>query len=146
MVLTPTYYVFKMYNVHQDATYIPLELNCDMMDVRDNRRIPMVSATASKDPNGKIHISMSNVDADNAQEVTINLSGTKAKKAVGEILTSTNLTDYNSFENPDNVKPVPFKEVKSIKIFSRLNFRPNQSLLLSYSKTTVHRTKSAKYV
>ena len=46
MVLTPTYYVFKMYNVHQDATYIPLELNCDMMDVRDNRRIPMVSATA----------------------------------------------------------------------------------------------------
>ena len=40
MVLTPTYYVFKMYNVHQDATYIPLELNCDMMDVRDNRRIP----------------------------------------------------------------------------------------------------------
>ena len=112
MVLTPTYYVFKMYNVHQDATYIPLELNCDMMDVRDNRRIPMVSATASKDPNGKIHISMSNVDADNAQEVTINLSGTKAKKAVGEILTSTNLTAYNSFENPDNVKPVPFKEVK----------------------------------
>ena len=108
----PTYYVFKMYNVHQDATYIPLELNCDMMDVRDNRRIPMVSATASKDQNGKIHISMSNVDADNAQEVTINLSGTKAKKAVGEILTSTNLTDYNSFENPDNVKPVPFKEVK----------------------------------
>ena len=91
---------------------LPLELNCDMMDVRDNRRIPMVSATASKDPNGKIHISMSNVDADNAQEVTINLSGTKAKKAVGEILTSTNLTDYNSFENPDNVKPVPFKEVK----------------------------------
>lgn len=112
MVLTPTYYVFKMYNVHQDATYIPLELNCDMMDVRDNRKIPMVSATASKDQNGKIHISMSNVDADNAQEVTINLSGTKAKKAVGEILTSTNLTDYNSFENPDNVKPVPFKEVK----------------------------------
>ena len=44
--------------------------------------------------------------------MTINLSGTKAKKAVGEILTSTNLTDYNSFENPDNVKPVPFKEVQ----------------------------------
>ena len=62
-----------MYNVHQDATYIPLERNGDMMDVRDNLRIPMVSATASKDPNGKIHISMSNVDADNAQEVTIGI-------------------------------------------------------------------------
>lgn len=34
------------------------------------------------------------------------------KKAVGEILTSAKLTDYNSFENPNIVKPTPFKEVK----------------------------------
>ena len=72
----------------------------------------MVSATASKDKDGKIHISMSNIDADNAQEVTINLPDVKAKKAVGEILTSANLTDYNSFENPNNIKLAPFKEVK----------------------------------
>ena len=26
MVLTPTYYVFKMYKVHQDATYLPIDL------------------------------------------------------------------------------------------------------------------------
>ena len=104
--------VFKMYNVHQDATYLPLELNCEIMDVRDNRKVPMISATASKDKNGKIHVSMSNIDADNAQEVTINLPGVQAKKAVGEILTAANLTDYNSFEKPDIVKPVPFKEAK----------------------------------
>ena len=101
-----------MYNVHQDATYLPLELNCEIMDVRDNRKVPMISATASKDKNGKIHVSMSNIDADNAQEVTINLPGVQAKKAVGEILTAANLTDYNSFEKPDIVKPVPFKEAK----------------------------------
>lgn len=117
MVLTPTYYVFKMYNVHQDATYLPLDLNCEVMDVRDNRKVPMVSATASKDKDGKIHISMSNIDADNAQEITINLPDVKAKKAVGEILTSANLTDYNSFENPNNIKLAPFKEVKSIKAY-----------------------------
>ena len=82
------------------------------MAVRDNRKVPLISATASKGKNGKIHISMSNIDADNAQEVTISLPGIEAKKAVGEILTSANLTDYNSFENPNNVKPAPFKEVK----------------------------------
>ena len=27
MVLTPTYYVFKMYKVHQDATYLPIEIS-----------------------------------------------------------------------------------------------------------------------
>lgn len=31
------------------------------------------------------------------------------------MLTSAQITDYNSFENPDKVKLVPFKEVKSIK-------------------------------
>ncbi|WP_373827178.1 alpha-L-arabinofuranosidase C-terminal domain-containing protein, partial [Bacteroides heparinolyticus] len=116
MVLTPTYYVFKMYNVHQDATYIPLEGSCKIMNLEgernQNRKLPLLSATASRDKSGKIHISMSNIDADQAQEVTINLSGTNAKKAVGEILTSSNLTDYNSFEKPDNVKLAPFKEVK----------------------------------
>lgn len=29
MVLTPTYYVYKMYNVHEDATLIPIDLKCD---------------------------------------------------------------------------------------------------------------------
>lgn len=82
------------------------------MNVRDNRTVPMVSATASKNKNGVIHISLSNVDADNAQEITVNLPDVNAKKAIGEILTSANLTDYNSFEKPNIVKPASFKEVK----------------------------------
>ncbi|MDR0981794.1 MAG: alpha-N-arabinofuranosidase [Culturomica sp.] len=112
MVLTPTYYVFKMYNVHQDATYIPLNITCKEVPVRDNRTVPMLSATASKDKDGKVHISLSNVDADNEQTVTINLTGVKATKAVGEILTAKDMTDYNTFEHPDAVKPVPFKDAK----------------------------------
>ncbi|MBQ8674379.1 MAG: alpha-N-arabinofuranosidase [Bacteroides sp.] len=122
MVLTPTYHVFKMYNVHQDATHLPLDIDCRVMNLEGQRNrmhrsetlrtLPMVSATASKDKEGKIHLSISNVDVENAQEITIHLPGVKATKAVGEILTSKNITDFNSFENPDNVKPVPFKEAK----------------------------------
>ena len=29
MVLTPTYYVFKMYKVHQEATMLPVEIKCN---------------------------------------------------------------------------------------------------------------------
>ena len=112
MVLTPSYYVFKMYKVHQDATYLPLDINCDIIDVRDNRKLPLISATASKDQAGKIHLSISNIDVENEQEVTINLPDVKAQKAVGEILTSAKLTDFNSFENPEVVKTAPFKEAK----------------------------------
>ena len=112
MVLTPTYYVFKMYKVHQDATYLPFEISCQQVSVRDKRTLPLISATASKNKDGKIHISLSNVDEDNEQEVIVNLPGIQATKAAGEMLTSAQVTDYNSFENPDKVKLVPFKEVK----------------------------------
>ena len=41
---------------------------------------------------------MSNVDVDNEQEVIVNLPGIQATKAAGEMLTSAQVTDYNSFE------------------------------------------------
>lgn len=112
MVLTPTYHVFRMYKVHQDATYLPFDLICDKMTVRDNRVVPMISATASRDKNGVIHISLSNVDADNSREITVELPGLKGKKVSGEILTSANLTDHNTFEKPNTVKPTAFNGAK----------------------------------
>jgi len=112
MVLTPTYHVFRMYKVHQDATYLPFDLICDKMVVRENRILPMISATASRNKNGVIHISLSNVDADNGQEITVELPGLKGKKVSGEILTSANLTDHNTFEKPNTVKPTAFNGAK----------------------------------
>jgi alpha-N-arabinofuranosidase len=68
----------------------------------------MLSATASRDKEGKIHISMSNVDLQNAQEVTISLQGANVKKVSGEILTSAKISDHNTFDLPDKVKPAVF--------------------------------------
>jgi alpha-N-arabinofuranosidase len=124
MVLTPTYHVFRMYNVHQDATYLPLDVSCDFMDVDPGRSVPMISATDSRDAAGLIHISISNIDADNTQTVTVNLPGTKARKAVGEILSSANLTDHNTFADPDRVRPVPFGEAKIEKGALKITMPP----------------------
>jgi alpha-N-arabinofuranosidase len=115
MVLTPTYYVFKMYNVHQDATYLPVELSCDTISVRGERQLPLVSATASRDKEGRVHISMSNVNKDDAEEITVNLQGIQPKSVKGEILTSAKLSDYNSFEKPDVVKTAEFRGAKISK-------------------------------
>ncbi len=115
MVLTPTYYVFKMYNVHQDAVYLPVDLKCSQKDVRDNRVVPMVSTTVSRNKDGVVHISLSNVDLKEEQEVLINLNGIKAKTVTGEILTSKNIADYNSFENPNVVALKEFKGAKLTK-------------------------------
>ena len=112
MVLTPSYHVFNMYKVHQDATHLPLELDCETIDVRDERNIPLVSATASRDKDGKIHISLANIDLSQSQEVKISLDGLKPKKVSGEILTAKKVTDYNSFDNPDVIVPAEFKGTK----------------------------------
>lgn len=77
MMLTPTYHVFEMYKVHQDATFLPMDLICDKALVRDNREVPMLSASASRDKSGVIHITLANVDTDNTQNITLDLQGQK---------------------------------------------------------------------
>lgn len=117
MVLTPTYYVFKQYQVHQDATYIPTDVECETMDIKGANRhfdgkLPLVSATASKDKNGVYHVSLTNVSADKEQTVTVNIEGIKATKAVGTILATSKIEDLNTFDQPNKVKNETFKEVK----------------------------------
>ena len=112
MVLTPTYHVFRMYNVHQDATLLPLELQCDTIDVPGDRRLPLVSGTASRDAEGRIHVSLTNVHPTEACEVSVTLSGVDAKKATGEILTSAKVTDHNTYEQPNVVQPAAFTAAK----------------------------------
>jgi alpha-N-arabinofuranosidase len=117
MVLTPTYFVFKQYQVHQDAAYIPTDVECETMDIKGANRhfdgkLPLVSATASKDKNGVYHVSLTNVSVDKEQTVTVNLEGIKATKAVGTILATSKIEDLNTFDQPDKVKNETFKEVK----------------------------------
>jgi alpha-N-arabinofuranosidase len=116
MVLTPTYHVFRMYNVHQNATYLPIDLDCSIRQVRDNRQVPTISATASRDENGLVHISLSNVDLKENAEVLIDIAGLNISKVNnGSILTSKNITDYNTFESPNVVEPKPFSDAKISK-------------------------------
>ena len=115
MVLTPTYYVYEMYRPHQDAVYLPLDIDAPIRKVRDDRTIPLVSATASRDEQGRIHVSLANVDVDKSRKVRVTLDEVKATKVSGTILTSKKITDLNTFEKPDKVKLVPFKGAKLAK-------------------------------
>jgi alpha-N-arabinofuranosidase len=129
MILTPTYYVFKMYKVHQNATFLPFELNCATKSLDNNRTIPLVSGTASRDANNLIHISLSNIDANNAQEIVINLAGLKGKKVSGEILTSANLTDHNTFDKPNTVVTTPFNGAKIVNDNEMKVVLPSKSIV-----------------
>ncbi|MDH6305637.1 alpha-N-arabinofuranosidase [Parabacteroides sp. PF5-5] len=112
MVLTPTYHIFEMFNVHQDATFLPMDLMCEKVNVRDNRQVPMLSASASRNDKGVIHITLANVDADKNNQVTIDLDNTNLKSVNGRILTASSINDHNTFENPNKVKPATFNGAK----------------------------------
>ena len=114
MVLTPTYYVFKMYVPHQDAQLIPLNISTREITARDGRKVPVVSATASA-KDGKTTLSLVNTDLNNESKVTVDLSGISAKKISGEILTAASMNDYNDFGQPEKVTLKGFSKGYQVK-------------------------------
>jgi alpha-L-arabinofuranosidase len=108
LLLTPTYHVMEMYNVHQDATMLPVTVTTKDY-VLGTEKLPAVSASASRDAAGLIHISLVNIDSKNAQEITVNLAGANLKTVAGRILTSDKIQNFNSFDIPNKIVPVVFK-------------------------------------
>jgi alpha-N-arabinofuranosidase len=107
IVLTPTYHVMEMYNVHQDALMLPLEITSNDYIFGD-KKLKAVSVSASKDKSGIVHISLVNIDSKNSQDVSIDISGIAVKSVTGRILRSEKLQDYNSFDKPNKIQPAVF--------------------------------------
>ncbi len=130
MILTPTYHVMEMYNVHQDATLMPLTIKGNDY-ILDGKKLPAVSASASKDKMGVMHVSLVNIDPLHPQKITLNIDGEKFTTASGKILTSNKLQDYNSFTEPDKIKPVPFKEILINKEMLTVTLPPTSVVVLT---------------
>jgi alpha-N-arabinofuranosidase len=107
MILTPTYHVMEMYNVHQNALMLPLTVTSNDYS-HGEKKLKAVSASASKDKNGAVHISLVNIDAQNEQEINIDLGGLPARSVTGRILQAGKIQDHNSFDNPEKIKPAVF--------------------------------------
>jgi len=114
IILTPTYQVFKMYNVHQNATLLPSNLTCEQYKL-GNDQIPAISSSASKDKNGKIHVTLSNLNPNREIKLEVNLSGKGFSKInSGTILTAAAVNTVNTFEKPETIVPVAFKNMKKL--------------------------------
>lgn len=108
MLLTPTYYVFEMYKVHQDAALIPVNIKTPDYEF-NGTKIPAVNVSASKDKQGVIHISLVNANPHSDIEVSCDLRGTKNMSVTGKIITANNFTDHNTFDAPNVVRTEDFK-------------------------------------
>jgi alpha-L-arabinofuranosidase len=110
MVLTPTYYVFRMYVPFQGATYLPVKV------VTPSYRygtvvLPAVDATAARDSSGTIHLALVNLDPHHVATVSALIEGASTHAASGQVLTAAAMDAHNTFEHPRTIEPAPFQGV-----------------------------------
>ena len=110
IIKTPTYHVFNMYKSHQDATFIPSTIKSEEYKMGD-QSFPSVTATASKSKEGKVNISLSNLNPNKPIEMDVDLTDGQLKNVtVASILTAPAFNSINDFNNPETVKPASFSD------------------------------------
>jgi alpha-N-arabinofuranosidase len=111
MLLTPTYYAFKMYVPFQDSVYLPLDVQSPLVTAGD-KAIPSFNASAAKGKDGKVYIAIANLTADDDVRLAVDLGELKARKVAGEVLTAAAMDALNRMGAAEAVKPVPFSGAK----------------------------------
>lgn len=111
MLTTPTYHVFEMYKVHQDALMLPVHVECADY-VMNGEKMPQLSVSASRDDSGALHISLANAHHDLAAELDIDVRGASVSRVWGRALTADTITAHNTFDHPTAVRPAEFGDVR----------------------------------
>jgi alpha-N-arabinofuranosidase len=111
MLLTPTYHAFEMYKPYMDATRLPLELKAPLYRLGEYS-VPSVHGSAVRGKDGKVYVALTNLDPNKPAQVTAGIRGIDAKSVSGRVLTAPSITAHNSFEQPNEVKPVAFTGAK----------------------------------
>jgi alpha-N-arabinofuranosidase len=110
MVLTPTYYVFEMYEPFKNATHLPLEISAPTYQLGEYR-VPSIHAAAARGMDGRLHIALTNLDPNHAARVDLKIVGVRVRSAHGRILTAGTINAINTFDEPEAVKPAGFTRV-----------------------------------
>lgn len=128
MVKTPTYHVFDMYKVHQDATLLGTDILENAEYTFGDEKLESVNISSSVDENGKVHITMSNLNHLESVDCVLDVLGADAKNIKAEIITHEIMDAHNDFDNPD---------VVGIQAFDGVTVRGDKLCLTMPAKSVV---------
>jgi len=129
IVRTPSFYVFKMYKVHHDATLLPVDVESELYTY-NKESIRAISVSASKADNGTINITLSNINPGKAIKVDCELRGKEnIKNKKGEIITSEKINSYNKKKKKEEVFIDSFNDVKLKGNMLQINL-PSKSIVM----------------
>ena len=111
MILTPTYWVYDMFKCHQNASRVHLRLKSDFYK-SNGTSIPQLSASASKNVENKIHLSLCNLHHKDSARIEVHVASSRITKISGRILTGPSMNTHNSFEEPETIEPTTFESIQ----------------------------------
>ncbi|ACT58275.1 alpha-N-arabinofuranosidase [Hirschia baltica] len=106
MVLTPTYYVYKMYRPFQGAESYAVSMNSPIYE-KEGIAFDALSVSAAHNENGDIVIALVNADPSTSHDIEIPVVGDVT--ITGQQLYGAELDAHNSFEEPDAIQPKSLK-------------------------------------
>lgn len=104
MLLTPTYHVFRMYTPFQDAKIVPMTYEAGTYQ-EATITLPRLDAMAAVGKDGKLWLSLTNLDPRQPLKITPTVAGYSLKGAKGETLAGDDMGAFNTFAAPTRVKP-----------------------------------------
>jgi alpha-N-arabinofuranosidase len=111
MLLTPTYHVFDLYQGHRGATLLPTRVTAPAY-TSGAVSVPALSVSASRNPQGKITVSVVNLDPVNASDLDIDIAGQSARAARGRVITADAMDARPEFGQADPLAPVELRSVR----------------------------------
>ena len=109
MLLTPTYHVFEMYKNHQGAQQLECYAQTKMIGV-ETAKVPQLHASASRDAQGNILLTVANLDEKESCPVSCLLADAEFSSVTARVLAG-DPHDHNTFDAPTAVEPAEL-EVK----------------------------------
>jgi alpha-N-arabinofuranosidase len=110
MVKTPTFYVFKMFLPHHrsNAKWAPSTLKSENI-TGNNQTFPVLSAGTTVDDQGRINISLANVDLVNTRTIQVTVSGGKSAytASLAQVITGPAKDSYNDYAQTEKVNIQP---------------------------------------
>ena len=108
MLLTPTYYVFKMFRAHQNNTLLGSYITGTQVGT-DEDRLPELIESASVDENGVIYSTIANTSAHDGVEIKCQIADSDISDISAEILTGA-VDACNTFENKNEIAARTFAD------------------------------------
>lgn len=134
LILTPTYHVYDLYKVHQDAKLLDFAILSDDYEC-GGELLKQINGSISKDGKGNINATLVNIDPGHAAEVTCHIADFGMIDVIeGTVLTADTMNIMNTFEQPDQIRPKKFTDFVIEGSTIHIKMPPKSVVLVSVKK------------